>query len=283
MCSHSDAEWQAGLRLHDHGSDIRRVQERRRAPDGRARLYAEGSRRDVPGITEYQLHYPKPTMGGSVNNPPKDYKMWGELVRKYTEHLVERYGRQEVSTWYFEVWNEPDIVYWHGTPAEYFKLYDYAVAGVRAALPNAIVGGPASTGPANEKASAFLDGFLKHCLNDKSAADGKPIPLDFISFHPKGRPKLVDGHVRMGISNELKATREWFSDRREISATAARADHPERGRSRRLRRLLNEGESGERVSQRPALSDVHSRGDEGDVRTAGRGEGESARDAFVVV
>ena len=165
---------------------------------------------EVTGITEYQLHYPKPTMGGSVNNPPKDYKMWGELVRKYTGHLAERYGRQEVSTWYFEVWNEPDILYWHGTPAEYYKLYDYAVAGVRAALPGAIVGGPASTGPANEKASKFLDGFLKHCLNDKSAADGKPIPLNFISFHPKGSPKLVDGHVRMGISNELKATENGF-------------------------------------------------------------------------
>ncbi len=164
----------------------------------------------VPGITEYQLHYPKPTMGGSVNNPPKDYKMWGELVHKYVEHLVQRYGRQEVSTWYFEVWNEPDIGYWHGTPAEYYKLYDYAVAGVRAALPGAIVGGPASTGPANEKASTFLESFLKHCLNDKSAADGKPIPLNFISFHPKGRPQLVDGHVRMGISNELKSTQNGF-------------------------------------------------------------------------
>jgi len=164
----------------------------------------------VPGIMEYQLHYPKPTMGGSVNNPPKDYKMWGELVRKYTEHLVERYGQKEVSTWYFEVWNEPDIIYWHGTPAEYFKLYDYAVAGVRAALPNAKVGGPASTGPANPEASAFLNAFLQHCLNDKSAADGKAVPLDFISFHPKGRPILIDGHVRMGISTELKAVENGF-------------------------------------------------------------------------
>lgn len=164
----------------------------------------------VPGITEYQLHYPKPTMGGSVNNPPKDYKMWGELVRHYVQHLVQRYGAQEVSTWYFEVWNEPDIFYWHGTPAEYFKLYDYAVAGVRAALPNAKVGGPASTGPANPKATAFLENFLNHCLNDKSAADGKPVPLDFISFHPKGRPKVVDGRVQMGISNELKSVQTGF-------------------------------------------------------------------------
>jgi xylan 1,4-beta-xylosidase len=164
----------------------------------------------VPGVTEYQLHYPRPTMGGASNNPPKDYKLWGELVRKFTQHLVDRYGRQQVSTWYFEVWNEPDIIYWHGTPEEYFKLYDYAAAGVRTALPSAKVGGPASTGPSGAKSSAFLESFLEHCSRDKSAADGKPIPLDFISFHPKGRTVLVDGHVRMGISNELEAAQNGF-------------------------------------------------------------------------
>lgn len=165
---------------------------------------------EVPGISEYQLHYPKPTMGGAVNNPPKDYAMWGELVRKFTEHLVQRYGREQVKTWYFEVWNEPDIIYWHGTEAEYLKLYDYAVAGVRAALPEAKVGGPATTGPGSEKASAYLDAFLGHCLNDKSSADGKAVPLDFISFHPKGRPETVDGHVRMGIAEEIKAAKAGF-------------------------------------------------------------------------
>jgi xylan 1,4-beta-xylosidase len=172
----------------------------------------------VPGIGAYQLHYPAHTMGGASNNPPKDYKMWGELVRRYTAHLVERYGRERVSSWYFEVWNEPDIDYWHGTPAEYFKLYDYAVAGVRAALPGAKVGGPASTGPASAKASAFLESFLEHCLHDKSAANGGRVPLDFISFHPKGRPTLVDGHLRMGLSNELQAAETGF----QIVAT-----HPE--------------------------------------------------------
>jgi len=165
---------------------------------------------EVEGISEYQLHYPKPTMGGSVNNPPKDYAMWGELVRKFTEHLVQRYGREQVKTWYFEVWNEPDIIYWHGTEAEYLKLYDYAVAGVRAALPEAKVGGPSTTGPGSEKASAYLDGFLRHCLNEKSAANGKPVPLDFISFHPKGHPETVDGHVRMGLAAELKAAKAGF-------------------------------------------------------------------------
>jgi len=164
----------------------------------------------VPGVSEYQVHYPGSTISGASNNPPRDYAVWGELVRKYTEHLVQRYGKEQVSKWYFEVWNEPDIAYWHATPEDYFKLYDYSVAGIRAALPTAIVGGPASTGPASEKASMFLDNFLKHCMNDKSAANGQSIPLDFISFHPKGRPTVVDGHVRMGLANELKAAGEGF-------------------------------------------------------------------------
>lgn len=165
----------------------------------------------VPGVNEYQVRYPKNTMAGSSNNPPRDYALWGELVRRYTEHLVQRYGKDAVSTWYFEVWNEPDISYWHGTPEEYYKLYDYAVDGVRKALPNAIVGGPASTGPGSERAAAFLNNFLKHCLNDKSAANGKAIPLDFISFHPKGHPTVIDGHVQMGIANELNAAAKGFS------------------------------------------------------------------------
>ena len=165
---------------------------------------------EVPGVSEYQLHYPKPTMGGSSNNPPKDYALWGELVRKFTEHLVERYGKEQVKTWYFEVWNEPDIIYWHGTEAEYLKLYDYAVAGVRAALPEAKMGGPSTTGPGSEKASAYLDAFLRHCKNDKSAADGKAVPLDFVSFHPKGHPETVEGHVRMGLAAELKAAKAGF-------------------------------------------------------------------------
>src|SRR5882757_2847633 len=57
----------------------------------------------------YQVHYPKNTTSGGSNNPPKDYAMWGELVHKVTEHLVQRYGKNEVLKWYFEVWNEPNI------------------------------------------------------------------------------------------------------------------------------------------------------------------------------
>ena len=59
----------------------------------------------VAGVAAYQVHYPANTTSGASNNPPEDYVLWGELVRRYTEHLVGRYGKQEVSRWYFEVWN----------------------------------------------------------------------------------------------------------------------------------------------------------------------------------
>ena len=166
---------------------------------------------DLPNRHEpYQVHYPQSAISGKSNNPPKDYGKWGELARVVTAHLVERYGKQEVLQWYFEVWNEPDIDYWHTTPEEYWKLYDYAVAGVRAALPGAHVGGPATTSPRNPKANAFPHNFLEHVNSGKSAANGKPIPLDFISFHAKGMPTIADGKVTMGIQNELNDADKGF-------------------------------------------------------------------------
>jgi beta-xylosidase len=137
--------------------------------------------------------------------PPKDYKKWAELAYQWTRHCVQKYGRQEVESWYWEVWNEPDIPYWQGTPEEYHKLYDFAVDGVRRALPTARVGGPESTSPGNEKAAQFLRDFLEHCLRGTNyATGGTGSPLDFISFHAKGRPAFVDGHVQMGISYQLQ-------------------------------------------------------------------------------
>jgi len=152
----------------------------------------------------YQVHFPKgDILSGASNNPPKDYAKWGELARVVTAHLVERYGRAEVLRWYFEVWNEPDIEYWHGSVEEYIKLYDFAVAGVRSALPGARVGGPATTSPRNDHAYSFLKTFLQHAATGKSAVSGGPVPLDFITFHAKGQPIIEDGSVTMGISREL--------------------------------------------------------------------------------
>jgi xylan 1,4-beta-xylosidase len=166
---------------------------------------------DLPDRHEpYQVHYPKSTISGKSNNPPKDYAKWGELARVVTAHLVERYGKEEVLRWYFEVWNEPDIDYWHTTPEAYWKLYDYAAAGVKAALPGAKVGGPASTSPGNPKANAFLNNFLEHVNSGKSAANGKAVPIDFISFHAKGFPMIADGKVTMGIRRELNDADKGF-------------------------------------------------------------------------
>jgi xylan 1,4-beta-xylosidase len=162
------------------------------------------------GKEPYQVHYPGRTTSGSVQSPPKDYSRWEELIRIVTAHLVERYGRETVLQWYFEVWNEPNIDYWHATPQEYWKLYDYSVAGVRAALPGAKVGGPASTGPGGANAYKFLDDFLQHVRTGKSAANGKPVPLDFISFHVKGQPRINEGHVRMGLDKEMTDADKGF-------------------------------------------------------------------------
>lgn len=155
------------------------------------------------GTNVYQVHYPGRTTAGSVQAPPKDYAKWQELVRVFTAHLVQRYGAETVKGWYFEVWNEPDIDYWHGTPQEYWKLYDTAVAGVRAALPGAMVGGPATTGPGAEKAYKFLDDFLTHVTEAK-------VPLDFISFHAKGRPQIEGGEVVMGLAKEMNDVAKGF-------------------------------------------------------------------------
>jgi xylan 1,4-beta-xylosidase len=143
--------------------------------------------------------------------PPKDYEKWSQLVFKFTQHLRERYGDNEVKTWLWEVWNEPDIPYWQGTPEEYFKLYDVSVDAILKALPGARVGGPDSTGPGNQKAADFLRAFLDHCAHQKNYVTGKTgSHLDFISFHPKGSPKWLGDHVQMGIARQLAAIEQGF-------------------------------------------------------------------------
>jgi len=166
----------------------------------------------LPGKPDqpYKVLYPKDTLSGASQNPPKDYAKWEELARVVTAHLVERYGKEEVLRWYFEVWNEPDIAYFHGTEEEYLKLYDYAVAGVRAALPGARVGGPATTSPRNDHAYGYLQKFLEHADTGRSAATGGVVPLDFVSFHAKGQPVIEGGQVTMGIDRELKDVDRGF-------------------------------------------------------------------------
>jgi xylan 1,4-beta-xylosidase len=159
----------------------------------------------------YTRHWPKPDDGKGWSYPPKDYSKWAELIRQWVLHSIERYGRSEVASWYWEVWNEPDISYWRGTPEEYDQLYDYAVDAVKRALPDARVGGPATTGPANPRAAAFLKQFLEHCARGRNYATGKTgAPLDFITYHAKGAPKVVESRVRMGIAKNLRDVAKGF-------------------------------------------------------------------------
>lgn len=146
--------------------------------------------------------------------PPKDYQKWGDLAYEWTAHCVQKWGKSEVETWYFQVWNEPNIGYWRGTPEEFHKLHDFAVAGVRRALPNARIGGADAAGGGGK----FTQDFLTHTLHEPNHATGKiDPPLDFVSFHAKGQPRFiapadnVPGHVQMGVSHQLREINDTFA------------------------------------------------------------------------
>lgn len=156
--------------------------------------------------------------------PPNDYKKWAALIYEWVKHCVHRYGQKEVESWYWELWNEPNSSYFHGDVKEYCKLYDYTADAVKRALPNTRIGGPHVTGPSGNGAQQFLKAFLKHCISDTNAVTGATgAPVDFIAFHAKGAPKVVNGHVRMGISNQLRDIAKGFEI---VAATPALSKLP---------------------------------------------------------
>jgi xylan 1,4-beta-xylosidase len=149
-------------------------------------------------------------------HPPRDYDKWRELIYQWVKHSVDKYGRAEVESWWWEVWNEPDIAYWQGTPEEYMKMYDYAADGLKRALPTARIGGPHVTGPLGERTQKFLRDFIEHCLRGTNYATGKiGSPLEYVGFHAKGAPRVMKEadppYVRMGVSNQLRAIGNGFS------------------------------------------------------------------------
>ena len=113
--------------------------------------------------------------------PPADYSRWGALVEAFVRHLIERYGAPEVESWYFEVWNEPNIDFWTGDPkqATYFQLYDAAAGAIKKVDSKLRVGGPATA------QAAWATAFLKHCADNH-------IPVDFVSTHVYGNDKAQD-------------------------------------------------------------------------------------------
>ena len=135
---------------------------------------------------------------GAINTP-KDYRKWQDLVYETVKHCIERYGAEEVRTWYFEIWNEPDLktFFIDGLErGELFrpekverlcKMYDHFVAGAKAADPQIKVGGPAVAG--NEQ---YFRTFLDHCANGRNYVTGeRGTPLDFISWHAYGTTEEI--------------------------------------------------------------------------------------------
>ncbi len=144
--------------------------------------------------------------------PPKDYDKWGELIRNLTLHFTERYGADEVKTWYFEVWNEPNLTpgFWTGTQEEYFKLYQYAVNAIKSVNKEYRVGGPATAGAAWE-----VD-MIDFCSKNN-------LPIDFISTHSYGvRQGYLDEFGNSGTvldSNPMSVSGDVLTSRQEIAGT----------------------------------------------------------------
>jgi len=155
------------------------------------------SQKPVPYQHEWRPGLPYNEIYTGWSFPPRDYSKWAELVYRWVKHCIDRYGQPEVQRWYWEVWNEPNIRYWSGTPEEFYRLHDYGIDAVRRALPGARVGGPDTAGDGGK----FMQDFLEHCLRGTNAATGRTgTPIDFVSFHAKGSPRFVDGHVQLGIA-----------------------------------------------------------------------------------
>jgi len=116
-----------------------------------------------------------------IVSPPKDYAKWDALIAAFAQHLVDRYGIDEVARWYFEVWNEPNIDFWTGSPKEstYFELYDNTARALKTVNPRIRVGGPATA------QAAWVNDLIAHATQDH-------VPLDFVSTHVYGNDVAED-------------------------------------------------------------------------------------------
>lgn len=124
---------------------------------------------------------PHPFWYKPLPSPPKDPAKWAALVEAFTKHLVDRYGKEEVEQWYFEVWNEPNIDFWNGEPKQktYFAFYDVTAKALKRVDPYIRVGGPATA------QAAWVDAFIAHCKKNN-------VPFDFVSTHVYGNEDSKD-------------------------------------------------------------------------------------------
>jgi xylan 1,4-beta-xylosidase len=147
------------------------------------------------------------TLNGGCFYPPTDYTKWAGLIRAWAAHANERYPSVEES-WLWELWNEPDSGYWHGTFDDYAKLYDYTESALHEVMPNAVLGGPAVV----SAGGTFLTQFLQHCATGANAVTGATgTRLDLVTFHAKGGVAITGGHVEMDLGNQLRLHQSGFT------------------------------------------------------------------------
>ena len=144
-------------------------------------------------------------LSGGAYYPPKDYGKWQTFIATWVRHCVDRYGREAVSSWLWELWNEPESDYFKGTVAEYCKLYDHFTAAVKTVVPDARVGAPHTTDPKWKNGDLFMEAFLEHCRSGRNAVTGRiGAPLDFIAYHAKSLTRLDEQkRVEMDLRNHL--------------------------------------------------------------------------------
>jgi xylan 1,4-beta-xylosidase len=145
--------------------------------------------------------------------PPRDYEKWASLVKNLTEHFTERYGADEVKTWYFEVWNEPNLSpgFWTGTQQDYFKLYKYAVQAVKSVNKDYRVGGPGTAG------AAWEPEMIEYCHKNN-------VPIDFVSTHAYGvNQGFLDEYGNSGTvlaKEEFAVSGDVLQSRKEIASSS---------------------------------------------------------------
>lgn len=161
------------------------------------------------------------------STPPNDFGKWGELVRRFTEHVVGRYGIDEVARWYFEVWNEPNLEpFFHGAKSEYFRLYQVTAEVIKSVDPRLRVGGPSTSNfVPDARFAGETEDLSQHRLvttsKDLDGLDWRPVwleeflgfcdrnslPVDFISTHPYPTDWAFDEHgTGMKLTRGVQAT-----------------------------------------------------------------------------
>lgn len=176
-------------------------------------------------------------------SPPSDYSRWAELITEFVKHCIERFGKGEVSEWYFEVWNEPNLrPFWDGTKSGFFEFYKTTVSAIKAIDGDLRAGGPATSnfvpddrfdGETEDKSKhithkvedlqslnwkgVWIEDFLAYCEDEN-------LPVDFISCHPYPTDFALDGH---GISrNRTRDVHSTAADCRWLREVISESAYP---------------------------------------------------------